>query len=453
MAQNLISALGAGSGVDVAKLAKDLVEAARAPQKQLLDDKMAKADARISGYSVIQYALTEIRSAFTALKDASSFNILKATNTQDDAFSVTASEDALAGNYGIEVLALYTAQRSLSDGFAAADEDLGQLPITLTLQRGNSSLGIAVTDSTPEGIVQAINDAGAGITAELVNVGGASPWRIVVTGEQGADNAFTLTSDLDASVLNFSTTLTAASDAQISINGLTYERESNSIDDIISGVTLELKALTSDEARVSLTRDTSALTEKMRTLVSVYNDFEESLDVLRDRNSDVEGFGGALAGDSLVEQVRRQVQGFLRTTIDTDSAIQSPRDLGLYFIEGRLTFDESKWSTALTTGFDGVVNLMTGSGDEDGISATAIDDLDALLDSRTGLIAQQKTSTQSRIAGYEERLERLESQMEKLLERYTRQFSLMETIVGNSSSLRESLKGTFEGLAAMYTRR
>jgi flagellar hook-associated protein 2 len=43
--------------------------------------------------------------------------------------------------------------------------------------------------------------------------------------------------------------------------------------------------------------------------------------------------------------------------------------------------------------------------------------------------------------------------MEKLLERYTRQFSLMETIVGNSSSLRESLKGTFEGLAAMYTRR
>ena len=175
MAQNLISALGAGSGVDVATLAKDLVEATRAPQKQLLDDKIAKADARISGYSVIQYALTEIRSAFSALEDSSSFNILKATNTQDDAFSVTASEDALAGNYGIEVLALYPAQRSLSDGFSAADEDLGVSSIALTLQIGTSLVGISVSDTTPEGIIEAINDADAGISAELVDVGGASP--------------------------------------------------------------------------------------------------------------------------------------------------------------------------------------------------------------------------------------------------------------------------------------
>jgi flagellar hook-associated protein 2 len=45
----------------------------------------------------------------------------------------------------------------------------------------------------------------------------------------------------------------------------------------------------------------------------------------------------------------------------------------------------------------------------------------------------------------------LEERMEKLMTRYTNQFSIMESIVGNSNSMREGLKGTFEGMMKAYT--
>ena len=56
-------------------------------------------------------------------------------------------------------------------------------------------------------------------------------------------------------------------------------------------------------------------------------------------------------------------------------------------------------------------------------------------------------------ASYQQQLGRLEERMDALLARYTRQFSLMESIVGESNSLRTGLQGTFEGLAEMYKRR
>lgn len=453
MAQNLIGALNAGSGVDVTQLAKDLVEASRAPQKALIDDKISKAQASISGYGVVQFALTEIRKGFDALKDAAGFNVLKVSNTQEDAIALTPSAAAVVGMHRIEVLGLRSEQRSLSNGFAAADTDLGATSISLALEQDGSTVSIAVDENTPEGIVRAINAADTDVRAELVNVGGTQPWRIVVAGSPGAANAFTLSANLDPALLRFDTELAAASDASLRVDGLTYQRSTNTIDDIIPGVTLDLRAVSSGEARIALTRDTSGLTEKMRTLVSAYNDFAESVEILGDRDSTVEEFGGALAGDSLLGQIRRQMEGLLRTSTATDGAIRSPRDLGLFFVEGRLTFDETRWSTAVTTQFGGVVDLMTGSGAAEGIGKRAVSAIDALLDPRTGFIAQQKLSAERRITGYEVRLERLESQMEKLLDRYTRQFTLMEGIVGTSNSLRENLKGTFEGLAAMYTRR
>jgi flagellar hook-associated protein 2 len=45
----------------------------------------------------------------------------------------------------------------------------------------------------------------------------------------------------------------------------------------------------------------------------------------------------------------------------------------------------------------------------------------------------------------------LEERMEKLMTRYMNQFSIMESIVGNSNSLRTSLQGTFEGMMKAYT--
>ncbi|MDP4837256.1 MAG: hypothetical protein NWS01_08940, partial [Burkholderiales bacterium] len=56
-----------------------------------------------------------------------------------------------------------------------------------------------------------------------------------------------------------------------------------------------------------------------------------------------------------------------------------------------------------------------------------------------------------RIDDYQEKLEALNTRMELLLARYTKQFGIMETLVGQSNAMRDSLKTSFEGMMAMYT--
>jgi flagellar capping protein FliD len=68
-------------------------------------------------------------------------------------------------------------------------------------------------------------------------------------------------------------------------------------------------------------------------------------------------------------------------------------------------------------------------------------------------LARQNETAAKEADRYRADLTKLEARMATLLERYTRQFSVMEAIVGNASSLRDSLTGTFEGLMAMYTRK
>ncbi len=76
-AQKLITALGAGSGVDVAALAQNLVDAEKAPLLNAINSKIAKNEAKISGYGAVLASMDIIKKAFQALENPSS--ILKPT--------------------------------------------------------------------------------------------------------------------------------------------------------------------------------------------------------------------------------------------------------------------------------------------------------------------------------------------------------------------------------------
>ena len=121
-AADLVKALGSGSGVDVNSLANSLVAAEKAPRKAEIDAKVAKAEGGISGYAAIKYVLGDLQTAFTNLKNESSFNTLVPQISQPNAVSVTTSASASAGNHTVSVTQLAQQQRSISDdnvaGFA-----------------------------------------------------------------------------------------------------------------------------------------------------------------------------------------------------------------------------------------------------------------------------------------------------------------------------------------------
>lgn len=121
MATDAISALGAGSGVDVKTLATSLVDAEKAPRKAAIEAKIKKSESGISGYAAIKFVLGDLKTAFSNIKDQSAFNTVIPRVSQATAISVTASATATAGNHSVSVTNLAKAQRSVSDasGFAS----------------------------------------------------------------------------------------------------------------------------------------------------------------------------------------------------------------------------------------------------------------------------------------------------------------------------------------------
>lgn len=460
---NIVNTLGAGSGIDVKALAQSLVDAEKTPKKERIDDKITKTEAKITGYSAVKYALSTLKTAFGKLNDASDFNSIKPSNTQPSAFGVTASTTAEAGSYSIEVLQTALAQRTASSTFADRATVLnGGAAFQLNLSIGGVSKGaIDVTNATPAGMVSAINGAKLGVTAQLINTGSA--YNVVVTGETGATQNFSLTSDDGTgqaiTAVAFDTSLQTATDASFKVNGLAVTRSSNTVNDVIDGVTLDLYTTTTGAARLDLNRDTASIKDNIKGLLTAYNEFADTLEILGDRASEVEEFGGILAGDNLLQRVRNQVRDMITSNSTTPgTTIKAARHVGLSIDRfGKLSLDEDKLDTALQDNFVEVSTMFSaGTNNQSiyspapaGLAGDAINSIEKMLLS-TGLIDTQSKSATTQIAKYKEELTALDERMEKLMARYMSQFSVMESIVGNSNSMRESLKGTFEGMMKSY---
>jgi flagellar hook-associated protein 2 len=466
---NIVNTLGAGSGIDVKVLAQNLVDAEKTPKKERIDAKIAQSEAKITGFGAVKFALSELRTAFAKLNDASDFLSIKPNNPQPNALNITAGSAAEAGSYSIEVLQTALMQRTASSDFADRATPLNVIsPATtgtafsLNLTVGGVDKGdITVDTPTPAGMVSAINGAKLGVTAQLFYTG--SVYKVLITGETGASKDFVLTSKDSSGEavtgVSFPTELQAATDASLKINGLTVSRSSNTVTDVITGVTLDLFAETTGTARIDLNRDTTAIKGNFKGLVTAYNDFEETLKILGDRESEVEEFGGALAGESLLQTVRTQVRAMITDTSNTPgTTIKAPRDVGLSIdSKGKLTLDETKLDTALQNNFTEVSTVFSaGTNNKSiystasaGVAGEAVNKIDKMLLS-TGQLDLQTKSATTKIAKYKAELLVLEARMEKLLNRYMSQFTVMESIVGNSNTQREGLKGTFESMMKSY---
>jgi len=471
---NTISALGAGSGVDVKSLAQSLVDAEKSPRKSVIDAKIKKSEGGISGYAAVKFVLNDLKTAFSNLKDLSDFNTIIPKNSQSSAFTVTAKSTASIGSHTVNVTALAKAQRNISPGFEDPTSTVnGGAAFSFTLTKGSgasqtsTTMNIGAADTSPQGIVSTINAYKSGVTAQLINTGEVTaPYKIVVTGASGSANNFTLTSNNGANPsaevtgLSFGNPIETAANAAATINGIAITSSTNRIDGAISGLTFDISSLTNGTASVDLSRDTSSIKTKLKALVTSYNEANSMLTVVSDPKSTVETYGATLVGNSTVNSIRTQ----MRALITSDSpnptdGLSAYRDLGITLNRsGELELDEAKLDNVLQTKYDSMVTMLTANRENlsplstlsAGASGAAVKKLTELLDSKASLTTQSGNLTK-KIEDYKLQLAKLEDRMTTLLERYNKQFGAMETMVGQSKSLQTNLKSTFEGMMATYT--
>ena len=585
---NAITALGAGSGIDVQSLATNLVEAERAPRKAVIEKKITQSQSGISGYAAVKFVLNDLKTAFSGVKDQSDFNGMTTRVSQSAAMAVTTTATASTGSHSVNITNLAKAQRSISgsntSGFASPTAQLnGGAAFSLILSKGNgptptkvfsqgtadvtgtpgtkststltfaamakgeyvavngltftankaltaSEVGIAfanlngttaatlnTTDmatfgtfagqfnsgytsgstttgvlvltsaangaqdiaaptsfntiaigaaaTTPAGMVSAINSSTLGISAQLINTGNAAaPYRIVITGSTGASNTFTLSSktanDTAVENVNFGTSLQAAENAALTVNGVAISSSSNKVTDAIAGTTLDLFTTTTGAANLDFTRDTTAVKANLKALVTAYNDATSMLSVVSDPKSTVETYGATLVGNSMVSSVRTQMRNMVTTDSNTPSGnMTALRDIGITLNKtGVLEIDQVKMEAALQNNYDQVVTMLTANKENQSVNSTlnggvsneAVKKLTTLLDVSSPLTTQS-TNLTTKISKYKAELTKLETRMTELLARYKKQFAAMESMVGETKSLQTGLKSTFEGMMASYT--
>jgi len=119
-AQKLITALGTGSGVDVASLAQNLTDAERVPKANAINAKINKNESRISGYAAIAYVAAGVQTALNALKDERSFDGAVASVGNAATATATAGSTATEGSHALTITQLAKPQRAVFGSSSSA---------------------------------------------------------------------------------------------------------------------------------------------------------------------------------------------------------------------------------------------------------------------------------------------------------------------------------------------
>jgi flagellar hook-associated protein 2 len=355
---------------------------------------------------------------------------------------------------------------NLSFFSATAGSNVTDLPVF----GAAADITLANGKDTPQDIVDAINASKTGVTAQLVNSGdgSATPYQIILNGPVGTTGAFTLNTTYGIGTGSPGLTFPAghaanqtAADALVKVNGISYTRSSNQLTDVIAGLTLDLKSTTGSAATLDLTRDTAVLKEKFTALVTAYNDADNILTEVSNPKSVLETYGATLVGDSTVRSLRQQLRSMVSGLSSTPGEnIKSLAQMGVNVDQkGVMSLDETKLDEALSTNYADVVKSFTGGYNNLGTYSTlsagfagdAVKKITNIIGSKGALTTNTATAN-TQNTKYKADLEKLNTRMESLLARYTKQFGVMESLVGQVNSQKTSLKSSFEGLMAMYTK-
>jgi flagellar hook-associated protein 2 len=476
-----ITSQGVGSNIDIAGIVSKLMDIERIPLNRL-DDKKASYDAKISALGQIKSALSTFQSSMSGLTYGSSFLATTVSSSNTSILTATGTSGAAVGNYSIEVSQLAQTQKLVATGQADATAAIGSgTSTTLTIDLGTISGGtfdsgtgtysgasfasngsgpfnivIDSSNNTLEGIRDAINTAGIGVSATIVNDGDATnPYRLVLSSSaSGADQSISIAVAGDATLSsllshdptgtqNLSETVTAQ-DASFTVDGIAVTKSSNTVTDVISGVTLNLAAQTTGTpVTVSVAQDNDSIQATVEAFVNTYNDLASEIKKQTDSGYS-SGNVGALASDSATRQILSSIREELNTAVTSvTGSYDSLSSIGVSFqTDGTLALDTTELNAALQADSTNVKELFSAT---DGY-ATRLDSVLSELLVVDGTIDSRTNSMTDTINALEDRRATLLSRLDRTEQRLRARFTALDVAVSQMSITSNYLTQQLAGL-------
>ncbi|MBP1473373.1 flagellar filament capping protein FliD [Frateuria sp. MAH-13] len=450
----LLTSMGVGSGIDVEKLVTTLVNAKKKPQQDQITNQATATNTELSALGQVSSALSALQSALAPLKDGSAFNarsISSSDSTIVSAGSAAGTAAAVSGSYKIDVTKLASGLKANSGAFANANTAVGTG--TLTLAVGGQSMSLSLDDSNNSlaAIRDAINKSpdNPGIAATIVT-GDDGSHLVLSSTRTGASNGFTVSSsggdgglaalnyDPAASSGNALSVISAAQDAQYSIDGLPAHSASNTVDGAIDGLTLALAK--EGTSTVTVANDGSKATSALSNLVNTYNSFVGIYQALT-RYDTTSGSAGAMIGDATLNGISAKLARVVSGA--ANGATLASIGISLQ-VDGTLKLDSDKLGTALSDGGAKVANLFGGDG---GFSALLSGQLDQWMGD-SGVIAGRTKDLSAKLKDLGDQQKVLDSRMADLTARYQAQFTALDTLMSKLNSTSSYLTQQFDALTA-----
>jgi flagellar hook-associated protein 2 len=457
-----MSNIGVGAGLPLQTILDDL----RKVENQslaLIDSRASKVQDRMSAYGTLKGAIESFKAASDALGKADTYGALK-TSGGGDYFTATATNKAIAGQYNIEVTLLATAQTLTSAGqaernVAIATDATDTVDIQITINGETKTLTLDKADTSLEGIVKAVNaDSSLGVSATLINDGGATPHHLLFTAkETGTKAAVTAIQVAGSTALQNVIAIDqagalpsvldedAAKNATLKINGIGISSQTNTVADAIEGVTLTLTKENppGETTALSVTRDDAVTSKAVNTFVTAYNNLQGIIKTLTAYNVDSQK-GSALTGDSLARQVQTQVRDALNVA-NTSGAVRTLSQMGITTnpSDGVLKVDADKLAKALKDNMGDVQALFAG---ENGISKKMAGVADTFVKS-DGLISSATDSMKTSLKDLEKQYAAASDRIDQKMENYRQQFTRLDTMVAQMNSVSSYLTQQLSMLA------
>ena len=369
-----------GGNIDVASIVEQLMTIERRPLAAL-STREASYQSKISAFGTVKSALSAFQTAARTLSDLSATPSNTAASSNSTMFGVTASSAAAVGTHSIEIGNLAQAQKLAAAGQLDTTTAIGVG--TLTFDFGTTSGGVFTSggagtktvdidgsNNTLQGIRDAINSANVGVTANIVNDGSGTPYRLTLSSNAtGLSNSMQISVTGDTALsdllnydpngaMNMAQTA-AALDASLIIDGISVSKSSNTVSDVIDGVTLSLLKETTTAETIEVKRDTAAVKTAVEGFAKAYSDLNKTITDLTAYNTTTRK-AAALQGDSVIRGIQAQLRNIMGSSVATGGTLTTLSQIGLSpQKDGSLTVDSTKLAAALDNNFGDFSALLS----------------------------------------------------------------------------------------------
>ena len=454
------------SSIDVAAIVEQLMTVENKPLEKI-KTQIEQKKLVISDLGTIKSKVATFQDALTLLQTPTTFNNSSASSSDATIISATASNGAIKGNHSVTVTSLATATRNTVSGYASSTasatvDATNGFAITVAgttyNTNGNKTVNGVVTANavtvlgaspTVTDLKNWINGLGVNVSASVVETTGSSNWALMIQGTQtGTTNAVSFTGLTGVPATLTDTSVTTAANASFVVNGTTFSRASNTVTDVIDGITLSLNKASVTAQTISVGKGTDVSNDAINTLIKAYNDVMSTHKSMtaNTANSDKPGnFANSPSTLSFINQIKDSFAKGISYTSNGTLKTMSLSTLGIDLqLDGTAKFNSASFATASAAGLRDTLALGVTLGY---VSSTS--NLNTFLTAQVktgGALSSQITSETTAMQDLTKRKDNLQIRLNSIKNNLVSQYSSLNALLFQLSSTSNSLTSALDAL-------